>query len=581
MEKDGFGYKVGQPTPSFRAELALDPESRRPSKLLDENRSKLKPSPQNAKNRKDLIEMANGKLGEYEVVRKIGQGAMGEVFEARMPLIDEVVAIKVLNVSEFPADEREELRKRFVREASLLWKINHPHVIGIYHVGAANGVPYFVMEYLPTTLKNKMGFGEETRRARVRMEEREVVRIAKSLLSALECLHDAGGVHRDVKPENILFTKHDEPKLADFGIAKWSDRNLKTQTGFAMGSTDYMAPEQCDAGKADCRADIYAVGIVIYEILTGLHPFRTRFQNPSALRPDIHKGWDDLVRKATEPSPQDRFQSALEMARALEKLHRTVTNRLGMDFVWIPPGEFLMGSPEDEPGRWDDEKQHRVRLTKGFYMQTTPVTRGQWRTFATETHCLDDFESYWKCKGMAEPEFEQEEDHPVCCVSWNEVRAFIDWLNRKEGVESYDLPTEAQWEYACRAGTQTVWFFGSDEKDLERYSWFEKNSVDRTRPVGKLGSNPWGLHDMHGNVLAWCLDHCEWDSGNYRPITDTYREGLEDSVCREGSRRVVRGGSWADSPRDCRAALRAGGHPGGRDADLGFRLVLLPGRLAR
>ncbi len=251
-----------------------------------------------------------------------------------------------------------------------------------------------------------------------------------------------------------------------------------------------------------------------------------------------------------------------------------------MKFVFIPPGEFVMGSPEDEPGRWDDEEQQRVRLIKGFYMQTTPVTRGQWRTFAMGTHPKDDFEDDWDCEGMAEPEFDQEEDHPVCCVSWNEVRAFIEWLNRKEGAVSYDLPTEAQWEYACRAGTQTAWFFGSDEKDLERYAWFEKNSGGRTRPVGKLGANPWGLHDMHGNVWEWCLDHCDYDEKSDRIVTDTYREGIKDPVCRKGSRRVVRGGSWGLSPRLCRAANRYDAPPGYRDAHLGFRLVLLPGRLA-
>ncbi len=248
-----------------------------------------------------------------------------------------------------------------------------------------------------------------------------------------------------------------------------------------------------------------------------------------------------------------------------------VENGLGMKFVFIPPGSFLMGSPEGEPGRYGDETQHEVTLTRGFFMQTTPVTRKQWRTFATETNCKDDFEYNWKCKAMAEPEFAQEEDHPVCCVSWNEVRAFIEWLNRKEGVESYDLPTEAQWEYACRAGTQTAWFFGNEEKDLERYAWFEKNSGDCTRPVGKLGANPWGLHDMHGNVWEWCKD---W-RGDYSSDPATDPQGPET-----GSRRVVRGGSWYDSPRHCRAAYRSYDHPGYRLAHLGFRLVLLPGRSA-
>ena len=535
------------------------------------------------------------KLGEYEIVRKIGQGAMGAVFEARMPVIGETVAIKVLSVGQIPADEREELRKRFVREASLLWKINHPHVIGIHHVGAVNGLPYFVMKYLPTTLKNKMGFGEETCGAKVRLEEREAVRIATCLLSALACLHDAGGVHRDVKPENILFTNQDEPKLADFGIAKWCDRNIKTQTGFAMGTTDYMAPEQCDAGKADCRADIYAVGIVVYEMLTGMHPFRTRFQDPSTLRPDIKKGWDDLFRKATEPSPQDRFQSAGEMALALENLVEskrrpgdieTVTlgkTGVRMEFAYIPPGEFMMGSPETEEGSCDDERpRHRVKIEKGFHMQTTPVTQGQWEAVMGSNPSW--FENCGK-------------DCPVEQVSWDDAKKFIEALNRISGKKRFRLPTEAEWEYACRAGTTTALYNGDMEilglnnaPSLDPIAWYGGNSgVDYdggydssgwdekqyehskagVHPVGRKLPNSWGLYDMIGNVFEWVED--DWHE-NYNGAPSGGSAWVDSP---RSAGRVLRGGGWGCRAGFCRSAVRVRSEPGLRGGSVGLRLAAL------
>jgi formylglycine-generating enzyme len=280
-------------------------------------------------------------------------------------------------------------------------------------------------------------------------------------------------------------------------------------------------------------------------------------------------------------------------------------------FVFIPPGEFMMGSPEDEPGRSDDEILHNVTLTKGFYMQTTLVTKGQWRVFVEETGFKTDAETgdgayYYTGSGdkssdkktrnfvytdtgwkkdkrfyWENPGFPQTDDHPAICISWNDAQAFIKWLNtgaevRGEGCEvrgQFRLPTEAEWEYACRAGTQTAYSFGNDAEQLKEYGWFAENSEDHTHPVRQLKPNLYGLYDMHGNVWECCEDRCDDDPEKRILITDTYRDKAVDPVCRNGLLRIFRGGGWYAAGYACRSAYRYRGKPATTSTALGFRLV--------
>lgn len=245
-----------------------------------------------------------------------------------------------------------------------------------------------------------------------------------------------------------------------------------------------------------------------------------------------------------------------------------IRNSLGMEFVYIPSGTFVMGSPEDELGRDTDETQHEVTLTKGFYMQTTEVTIGQWNQFISETSYNGNADYSWGCKGMGDPEhFSQTIGHPVVCVTWSDVQAFVDWLNKKEG-ENYRLPTEAEWEYACRAGIKTRYYTGYTEDALARAGWYRKNSGGKTNPVGLKKANARGLKDMHGNAWEWCSDW--YNSASYLGRPETDPPGPES-----GSFRVVRGGSWINSTRRCRTANRRGYHPGRRSGYCGFRLVLV------
>jgi len=228
------------------------------------------------------------------------------------------------------------------------------------------------------------------------------------------------------------------------------------------------------------------------------------------------------------------------------------SNSLGMKFVYIRPGTFMMGSPNSETGRDDDETLHQVTLTKGFYMQTTEVSQKQWRAVMGKNP------SHFK---------DGRDDCPVENVSWEDAQQFIKKLNGQEGKNLYRLPTEAEWEYACRAGSSTRFCFGDDENRLSEYAWYDGNSGGETHPVGQKKPNAWGLYDMHGNVWEWCRDWFgDYPSGD---ITDPA------GPLKPGSHRVGRGGGYFDAARHCRSAIRAGRLPGIRVRYLGFRLLRL------
>ncbi len=261
------------------------------------------------------------------------------------------------------------------------------------------------------------------------------------------------------------------------------------------------------------------------------------------------------------------------------------TNSIDMKFVLIPKGTFLMGSPSNEPKRESDERQHRVTISQPFYLQTTEVTVGQWRSFINDTGYRTKAEiqgwsmiwtgSKWvKKKGYYwdNPEFPQTETHPVTCLSWNDVQKFIEWLTGKEG-KTYRLPTETEWEYACRAGTTTPFYTGNCiSTDQANYDGthpmpgcpegeYRKGPVE----VESFEPNPWGLHDMHGNVWEWCQDKYKRDYPSGR-VTDP--KGPTS-----GWERVLRGGSWHNYAGHIRSALRYRYYPDKWLNYSGFRLA--------
>jgi formylglycine-generating enzyme required for sulfatase activity len=214
------------------------------------------------------------------------------------------------------------------------------------------------------------------------------------------------------------------------------------------------------------------------------------------------------------------------------------TNSLGMKFVWIPPGNFMMGSPKEEKERIDNETQHKVTLTNGFYMGVYTVTQQEWQSVM----------------GNNPSRYKGEKNLPVETVSWDDCQGFIKKLREKD-KKVYRLPSEAEWEFACRAGTTTPFHFGEAiSTDQANYNGIftyggGKKGVNRekTTPVGSFPANAWGLHDMHGNLFQWCED---W-YGDYPPNDVVDPQGPE-----KGQARVVRGGSLSSIPGDCRSASR-------------------------
>jgi formylglycine-generating enzyme required for sulfatase activity len=237
----------------------------------------------------------------------------------------------------------------------------------------------------------------------------------------------------------------------------------------------------------------------------------------------------------------------------------SITNTIDMKFNKIPAGTFTMGSPEGEEGRRDRETQHKVTISTAFYMQTTEVTQGQWKAvMGTEPWKGQEFSKYVK----------EGANYAATYISWHDAVAYCKKLSEKES-KTYRLPTEAEWEYACRAGTQTRWSFGNDEKVLGDYAWFDKNANGKgesyAHQVRLKKPNAFGLYDMHGNVYEWCHDYFEEDYYKQSPAKDP-------TGPTSGSSRVLRGGSWRGRTRyPCSARRSYFGAIG--DSANGFRLV--------
>ena len=213
-----------------------------------------------------------------------------------------------------------------------------------------------------------------------------------------------------------------------------------------------------------------------------------------------------------------------------------------MEMIWCEPGSFMMGSPKDEKGRFEDEHIHRVTLTKGFWLGKYEVTQAQWNSVM----------------GRGRPRFAGK-DKPMDNVSWDDCQRFLRAVNATLGGVAR-LPTEAEWEYACRAGSSAP-ISGSGK--LDQMAWYDANSDNSTHPVGKKDPNDWGFCDMHGNVLEWCSD---W-------FANTEGHAVDPKGPSSGSFRLLRGGCWFFLERDCRSAYRLKRDPGIRNSIFGFRMA--------
>jgi serine/threonine-protein kinase len=257
-------------------------------------------------------------LGRYRIEAELGRGAMGVVYKAHDPVLDRTVALKTIVLDE-EADDREEYHSRFFQEAKAAARLNHPALITIYDFGEENSLAYMAMELLNgSELSERMG--------QTPIPIHEAVSIAEQVAEGLAFAHDSGVIHRDIKPGNIMLLPRGRVKIMDFGIARLKVSDLKTQLGTRLGPPQYMSPEQGRGGKLDHRTDICSLGIVLYEMLTGVKLFKgdsltqvlhnvASFEPPppSRIKPEVTHLLDLVVKRAMEKKPADRYASAWEM----------------------------------------------------------------------------------------------------------------------------------------------------------------------------------------------------------------------------------------------------------------------------
>lgn len=317
---------------------------------------------------------------------------------------------------------------------------------------------------------------------------------------------------------------------------------------------------------------------------------RAYFKLIKFFHPDRHQGSPGLLRNATEETKKlnlayERIRKVLASAprsraasHAPKADHTTRPQTSGepptlaqpytipscaIKLNWVAPGQFKMGSPPDEAGRSDDEgPQTDVTITRGFWLGVFPVTQEEWRAIAARANL------------NPEPAFFRGPRLPVEQVSWNDCQTWLRELNTVEELAArlprdfhYRLPTEAEWEFACRAGSKSRFHFGDADANLANYAWHSANANGQPHPVGEKKANAWGFHDMHGNVWEWCNDRYGPLPG--RPVTDPQGPPL-------GLNRLLRGGSWGVQPSRCRSAYRVWNRPDYRDYTVGFRLALTP-----
>ncbi len=295
--------------------------------------------------------MDDQKLGRFEVLAEIGRGAMGIVYKAKDPMLERIVAIKTINMG-MDRDGAEMYEKRFYQEARAAGGLNHPNIVTVYDIGKTETECYMAMEYIE---------GAELRTLLLPGKPLPVPRalsIAAQVAEGLAYAHERGVVHRDIKPANIMVPDSGAVKITDFGIARMRSSNVQTQTGMMMGSPKYMSPEQVIGKRADHRTDIFSLGVILYEMLTGAAPFTGESVNavmyqivnfvppaPNAINPAAPSALDGVVAGMLAKSLDERFQSAAEVARRLRECElQALGGAATSDTSTLPLGSLAPGA---------------------------------------------------------------------------------------------------------------------------------------------------------------------------------------------------------------------------------------------
>jgi sulfatase modifying factor 1 len=444
--------------------------------------------------------------------------------------------------------------RHFLRAAAILQQTYSPHLCRVYDFFEDLGTGFLVM-----AAPEGFSLARQLSEKRQPLSPAQVQKIGAQLVVALAPLHRQGLFHVSLQPEDLYLTG-ESLSLMGWGQGRLADEVGPSSSSVQMSSA--LRPHE----TVGAWTDIFALASLLYRLLTGYPP-----PEPEArllgvpFESALGEPWDMLFNSALQLNPQQRPQEieswwyqAFPPLKALSVTQAGLrTNHLGMSFVLISPGSFLRGSPENEPKRSPHERLHTVTLTVAFAMQTTTVTQAQWVAVM----------------GSNPSFFQGLETRPVERVSWEDCQKFIYKLNQM-GEGHYRLPTEAEWEYACRAGTTTPfgvgngYDLGSEQACFNGHYPYGQAPVgpfrEETLPVASFAPNAWGLYDMHGNVFEWCQDwYADYPQG---PVTDPTGPSV-------GTLKVERGGCWSDGAANCRSAFRLMFYPVFGDSVVGLRLV--------
>jgi formylglycine-generating enzyme required for sulfatase activity len=531
----------------------------------------------------------------YRGVRVIGEGGFGRTFLAvDEQRLDTPCVIKQFLPQQSGSAALEKATELFKQEAFRLRDLGkHSHIPDLLAFFPQEGRLYLVQEFIEG--KNLLDELEQ----KGKFSESEVKQILIELLPILQFVHDNKVIHRDIKPENIIRSSQTGALfLIDFGVSKEVGGSVLTRVGTITGTPGYAPPEQM-RGKVFPNSDLYSLAVTCIRLLTG---YFQKDDGDDLIFDSMRMQWiwkqyvsvsqelEIVLDKMLQDIPVDRFQSATEVFLALQiqevpaniivpqlpvspnpfqqvlqfispplkpPVYPNQNENLGkgviLEMVAIPGGKFLMGSPEGE-GNDREKPQHQVTI-QPFYMGKYPVTQAQWEMVSRLPEVKIDLRS--------KPSHFKGANLPVENVSWHDAREFCARLSKATG-KLYRLPSEAEWEYACRANTTTPYYFGNTiTTDLVNHN----NKYGQTTDVGKFPPNAFGLYDMHGNVWEWCED--SWHK-NYMTAPNNGNALTSQS----DNKRMLRGGQWYLNPSYCRSASRSYNNGDRRNKDNSFRLVV-------
>lgn len=495
----------------------------------------------------------------YTIVSELGAGGMSFVYKAYDTMLKEDVAIKVLQ-NKF--SQNEDVKSRFLNEAKICLTLAHPNIIRVRDINIFEDNYYMVMEYIEgVELK-------EIQESFKDVNPFEVYNFLKPILEALAYAHKYT-VHRDIKPSNIM-VKKDSVYLMDFGISKALDASeLSNHTIIGgMGTRKYASPEQTfNANDVDMRSDMYSMGIIFYELLTGITPKNTAVveaQSPSVLVESIPLVISNIILKMIEPRVENRFNRMEDVIDAFERAkdisiksdnnQKKVTPFIkkennDLELVFIEAGDFLRGSGIESKN--PIEKPRKKIFLDNFYISKYCVSNEEYNVFieTLNKEKPKDFDINLKLKPQ----------HPVVNVSFDDALAYCEFVNAT-------LPTEAQWEKAAKGKGNFIYPWGNEfDPKKANINYIFDDTVDIYNY--EEGQTQSGIFQMAGNVWEWCLDDF---------IEDFYSSDIISNPCakKDNTTKVIRGGSFDFASNGARNSFRFSSNKDSVQNNIGFRIVV-------